>query len=432
MRPTLLKIENSSWPLVKVVSSHKYLGIVIGRKIQAKDVYAAPALKAFERARKFGPALRILDTQRRILVFNVFVTPIFSFVQQFCTMPSAVYREYRSIMHRSISPFGGTAWPYSQLCAPTSCVGFRQPLRDPWIFGMTIILKRADFCNIKSEVDLPWNLDRTFRLGQKKTCNWESPIFSDHDSLQLMEFLGPGFLNWDGYSQLPELNAAAIKMTVTENLVVSYAEVNSVAYTSNLGAGHRQHLCRRLAKFGSSDVDNLTQHFTKLPRKVPAFLITHFIKLICGALNSDGERRRKFAPDGSVHAIKSADNPLPCYLCDGGDVTHPGDCSKHLFSACSCVKTAWEGVVNNHRCPRDEDWVCLLSRKVTPCFIIDFPLADTKSGYNRLALVMCFCWAVHKTIEQIRSGRSSEDADRRIITLTVSLSNIWAPAKKTK
>ena len=122
-RPTLTRIQNSSWPLVKVVNSHKYLGIIFGRKIQVEEVYAAPALKALERAKKFGPALRTLDTQRRILVFNVFITPIFSFVQQFYTMPSSVLREYRSIMHRSISPFRGTAWPYSQLCAPTSCVG---------------------------------------------------------------------------------------------------------------------------------------------------------------------------------------------------------------------------------------------------------------------------------------------------------------------
>ena len=110
--------DRSSWPRVKVVDSHKYLGILFGRNIQVEDVYATPALKALERARRFGPALRYIDTQRRILVFNVFVTPIFSFVQQFYTMPSSVLREYRSVMHRAISPFRGTAWPYSQLCAP--------------------------------------------------------------------------------------------------------------------------------------------------------------------------------------------------------------------------------------------------------------------------------------------------------------------------
>jgi hypothetical protein len=81
--------------------------------------------------------------------------------------------------------------------------GFRQPLRDPWVHGMCIILKNANFSIISSVSDLPWNLDGSFRAGQRKTCNWDSPIFSEHASLLLMEFLGPGFLNWDGLSNCP-------------------------------------------------------------------------------------------------------------------------------------------------------------------------------------------------------------------------------------
>ena len=127
-----------------------------------------------------------MKTERRIITFNVFITPIFSFVQQFYTMPSSVLREYRSVMRRAISPFGGTAWPYTQLCAPTSCVGFRQPLRDPWVYGATMLLKDYDFSNITLENDLPWNLDGSFRAGQARTCNWDSPVFSDHTELQVM------------------------------------------------------------------------------------------------------------------------------------------------------------------------------------------------------------------------------------------------------
>jgi hypothetical protein len=247
-----------------------------------------------------------------------------------------------------------------------------------------------------------------------------------------MEFLGPGFLNWDGLSHLPKLDAASIKRIVIEKLVVSYADCNSASYTTNFGVDHRRHLCRRLAKFGSTDSDNYMLHFSKLQKKVPAFLVTHFIKLTCGALNSDAERRRKYSPDGSVHPNKGVGNPFPCYLCNRGDAVLFGDCSRHVFGSCKLVETAWEGVINNNRGPRDEAWVCLLSKKVTPCFVLDFPLADVEAGYNRLALVMSFCWAVHKTIDQIRSGRSAIGSDSRIVTLTISLRNIWAPIKKSK
>ena len=149
--------------MVKFADNHKYLGILFGRKVQVEDVFAAPAKKAADRARSFGAAIGKLDTQRRIIIFNVFITPIFSFVQQFYTMPSSVLREYRSIMRRAISPFGGTAWPYSQLCAPTSSVGFRQPLRDPWAFNTLLILRGVDFSSLRSEEDLPWNLNGSYR-----------------------------------------------------------------------------------------------------------------------------------------------------------------------------------------------------------------------------------------------------------------------------
>ena len=67
--------------------SHKYLGILFGRNIQVDDIFAAPGKKAFDRTRAFGAAISKMDTQRRIITFNVFITPIFSFVQQFYIMP---------------------------------------------------------------------------------------------------------------------------------------------------------------------------------------------------------------------------------------------------------------------------------------------------------------------------------------------------------
>ena len=44
--------------------------------------------------------------------------------------------------------------------------------------------------------------------------------------------------------------------------------------------------------------------------------------------------------------------------------------------------------------------------------------------------LVAFSWAVHKTIDQVKVGRSAEGADARIVTLTMSLKGIWAPAKK--
>jgi hypothetical protein len=45
---------------------------------------------------------------------------------------------------------------------------------------------------------------------------------------------------------------------------------------------------------------------------------------------------------------------------------------------------------------------------------------------------MAFCWAVYKTIGQIRMGRCAAGATERAVALTISLRNIWAPVKGTR
>ena len=427
--PAVQRLQESSWPLVKFADSHKYLGILFGRAIQVEDIFAAPAQKARERARCFGAALGRMDTQRRILTFNVFITPIFSYVQQFYVMPSSVLRDYRSIMRRAISPFAGTGWPYSQLCAPPDMVGFKQPLRDPWVHNVVTILKNYKFGSIHLESDLPWDLDGGLRGRSRGSTDWDSPVFRDHTELQVMEFLGADFLDWDGISPLPLLDAVSIKRIVIENLLLSYGDGRRAAYSRNFGSDHFSHLRARCLRFGVSEIGTTLSHFDKLPKKVPAFLVSHYIKLFCGALNHDGGRRRKFEPNGSVHIAKCPGNPFPCYMCGLGNIALPGDNEGHIFTSCACVMGAWADVLLHPHGPADRDWYNSFSSKTSPLFILDYPPAEASLSYNRLSLVMAFCWAVYKTIGQIRMGRCATGATERAVALTISLRNIWAPVK---
>ena len=204
-------IAASAWPLVKLVSRHRYLGIIIGREVQVPEIYEAPLKKATERASLFRTTLQRFDVQKRILVFNVFITTIFSFVQQFYVMPASVYRTYTNLMMKMISPWNGSAWPYSQLVAPFHSGGFRHPLVDPWVFGFSLLLRKVDSKTIRSEEDLPWRLDGTIRNGDSfKSLNYDSPLLSDHSNLALMEFLGDEYVGWDGLTPL-NFNKADIK-----------------------------------------------------------------------------------------------------------------------------------------------------------------------------------------------------------------------------
>jgi hypothetical protein len=65
-------------------------------------------------------------------------------------------------------------------------------------------------------------------------------------------------------------------------------------------------------------------------------------------------------------------------------------------------------------------------------YLLISPPADKQLGYNRLALTMVFCWAVYKTISQIRMGRSAVGASERIVTMTLDFRNIWILALRNR
>ena len=422
-----IKLMGSSWPLVKIVPSHKYLGILFGRNIKVDDIYKVAFVKTMERARRFTSATKFMSTQMKILVFNVFVTPVLSFIQQFFIMSSWMYRAYRGLVHRMITPFNRSAWPYSQLCAPFHSVGFRQPLRDPWVSNMYAILKEVNFASFSSETDLPWSLDRSRSVRQPNLpCDWESPVFRDHTDLTVMEFLGSDCMDWDGDHPLPKLDGVTIKKVLVQKLIVSYNESCKKRYTNELGRDHLTHLSLKFANWNGSSNTTL-EHFGSLPPSTPGFLVTLFVKILCNALNTDGDRRRHFDPLGSRHQLKSVTNLTPCYLCNQGNNTkgETGDSCKHIFQNCQVIKKALVLTLSHCEGPNDPEMRGYFSSKTNPLFVLDYPPAGSSLGYSRLSFVMCFCWAVYKTIEQVRMGRDNEGAAERVLLLTLSLKNLW-------
>ena len=72
---------------VKTTQSYVYLGITIGRGITVADVWRPVVNKAIDRIAKYTPALRSLSLVKRILVFNIFVRSLFTYVAPFYSLP---------------------------------------------------------------------------------------------------------------------------------------------------------------------------------------------------------------------------------------------------------------------------------------------------------------------------------------------------------
>jgi ribonuclease HI len=327
-------------------------------------------------------------------------------------------------MHKIITPFRGTGWPYSQLVAPSHLGGFKQPLRDPWVFGTSLLLKNFDFSSVKSEDDLPWLLNGRLRIGSNyKSNNYNSPLISDHKNLTLMEFLGPEYLDWDGHTPLL-LDKKSIKSVAIKRGLLLYRGPFSKTIKSK---DFYHHVASKYALAGSSAASISIDHFSSLPRDTPAFLISHYIKALCNALNTDS-RRRDFDPECSSHPKKNSTNKWPCYFCDGGDLANPGDRCKHIFFTCPIVKKAISAVLRSPEGPNDPDFTRIFDLKATPLYILDFPL--TKLKYSRLSFIMCALWAIWDNLSQIKKGRSKSNAASRIEKDIIRHKNIWSAKKR--
>jgi ribonuclease HI len=357
------------------------------------------------------------------LVFNVFITPIFSFVQQFYVMPSLVYQDYTSLMMKLISPWNGTAWPYSQLVAPFNSGGFRQPLVDPWVFGTTLLLRHVDFRAI-TEPGLPWGLDGKIRRGDSfRSLNYDSPLLTDHYNLALMEFLGDEYLGWDGQASL-DFTKKDIKNIALKHGILHYTGPRNKT-KNDLRKDFYHHLVDRYKEHGSIASSNSLVHFKGLPKRTPAFLVTHFIKALCNALPTDS-KRRFVNPECSLHPAKSPTNMYPCYFCDFGDAEHHGDRNKHIFNDCPTTRTAISDALKSEEGPGDPSLLSMYGKKTTPLYILDFPTASSHYKYSRLGFILCALWSIWSTLEEIKKGRSRSGAASRITQRILAMSKIWS------
>jgi ribonuclease HI len=422
-------IPNSAWPGVLLVDEHRYLGIKFGRNIQTGDIFKAPLEKAISRAKLFQPTIRRLSVQKRILIFNVFITTIFSFVQQFYVMPSDVYQSYTSVMLKMINPWNGSAWPYSQLVAPLRSGGFRQPLVDPWVYGTSMLLRHVDFASITSEALLPWALNMVLPADRSfKSLNYDSPVLSDHRNLALMEFLGDEYLCWDGTTAL-SIGRKDIKRVALKHGILSYSGPRCSAKNS-LRKDFCHHLLDRYSAYGSPAASNMYIHFDKIPKQTPAIMITVFIKALCNALNTDS-RFRHVKKDCSTHLMRTHLNPYPCYLCGEGGVLSRGDSTRHVFLDCQVVKDAFRSVLISPEGPADPSFRSIYDKKTTPLFILDFPVAKPTLGYSRLCLCICAIFSVWNCRVEIKKGRDCAGVVPRIVNRILSERRWWSVGAST-
>ena len=135
------RFDEAGWVNLAFVSSGVYLGLRFGRDVTSVEVFEGAYDKFIKRLHLFTPTIKSSSVHDRIIIFNVFLLPLFYYLAQFLVIPWPQMTQQVTALCRShIIPFGGSAYSYAHLVTPRSDgFGFHTPLRDLWATNMTLL-----------------------------------------------------------------------------------------------------------------------------------------------------------------------------------------------------------------------------------------------------------------------------------------------------
>ena len=360
------------WRGIQLVDKSKYLGIFFSN---SKDTYSTMELNfrpAMEKARarlfSYRVVLANVPLSTRVLIVNVFVTSLFSYLSGFLLIPFPLYWEYRAMVSKAVIPYHGKGFKYEHLAMPPLLMGIRTCISDLWVHNVFRLLTRSKFRALGTNLarSLPWPLNAK---DGKEGVFYYSPLFDDCVDLALMEFLGPKFLDWDGSSDISNLKNVDIKRILVRH------GLHKVRAQGDEERARYKDLVAKFERYGTTPSSTL-DHFATISPSTPNSHLEHHLLLYTNALATD-KRIRHFAPDVSVHPSKSEWYPYPCYLCGVGD-----DSIKHIYVECGVVRELLIAMSQDDGSPPLIDQVFVKSLSLTkPLFIMDFP-PSVRGGIN--------------------------------------------------
>ena len=132
-----LPMDKHSRP--QCVQSAKYLGVLFGRSVTVADIFKQAMKKFVQRARSYTRARATLSVPDRILVANVFLLPIFSYLSQWFLIPHKMVVAINGTLHRFVVPFNSVR--VQILTGPLKWSGVKPALKDPSYLNYSLLWK---------------------------------------------------------------------------------------------------------------------------------------------------------------------------------------------------------------------------------------------------------------------------------------------------
>ena len=130
------------WANITVVPEAVYNGVLIGKSVTVDDVYAKALTKFNDRIIGYMPCLSLFSTQQRVLICNVFLTTIFSFLNRVYLMSNLMLKRVRQLSTQWLVK--ANRFTYDHLTSPTVHAGIAQPVWDLQQTNVAAILRNSE------------------------------------------------------------------------------------------------------------------------------------------------------------------------------------------------------------------------------------------------------------------------------------------------
>jgi ribonuclease HI len=176
------------------VDEAKYLGILLGRSTTTVDIFRGSFDKFLQRVGSYKHYLKSVSLNKRILVANIFLLPLFYYLAQYYVMPyTEVVSPAKEILRKIIIPFNGGGFGYGYLVAPKSNFGVHSPLRDLWAHNIALLSSKAGNVIVEN------NGNETPQMGSNsvvtkgarggKRDRWDSMVIDQHRAYAAFSYM---------------------------------------------------------------------------------------------------------------------------------------------------------------------------------------------------------------------------------------------------
>ena len=149
-------LDNVGWGSLRISGNERYLGTYIGHNTSLDDIFRPPLEKLKQKINLFNSIKNNHSIQNRVIIWNTWLLPIFSYVFNFHIIPTDYLGWVDAICSTWLN-HGNVVKPL-HLSRPTSLAGLTTPLRDTTLANYSLLASKAHKLNSPTDLSTTWSI----------------------------------------------------------------------------------------------------------------------------------------------------------------------------------------------------------------------------------------------------------------------------------